>query len=638
MNRSVVFLACLGLGLLTSSLAAQAALAGPGSVSLPTIDTTALSGGGAQNLGVQYLPATNTIFVTGRGNTLGGAFVGTPPHSIYEFDITGTTLLNTYQQTTTSPLWGHRDGATDGVLLFFGDEGGISCFNPATGMYETNPTILTAGGPVIPATSYPLPLTVPLGTNRALAYNPAGNGGAGSFWSADFGSALLEIDLDGVVINNFPNASAWSLYGLAYDPIRNMLWGSTSPNAGNLVEIDPATGTETGNSFTREVGGAQGGLSFMQRPGGPFSELLVLTQGAPDAIVAQRLDLLDPAPGATGNGYYEEAELVSGTGPVGVVTNSLLKTFIDGDFLNWGFGARVGGSGVAAGPYLVLSALGPDAATVASTFGVPELVVPNNFSNPASVGLTYTLEDGFGFGGLLAPNALLGPGIGAIGGPPVSFGPWPAGTFLGGEAIRLQAYFVDFGIAYGGANPGYSTNTIDFVYVAPSCTSEGFEGLPAGLGNYPAGWVNGPGGTVGDEWRPGGPGGTPSGSTGASGPNTGSGYMFIETSGAANTWPKTFVMDSAPLAACPINPMLSFSYHMLGGTMGTLTIEDLDAMGNPISTLFTISGAQGANWVTMTVPVTPDANGNVTLRITGMTPAANNSWQSDICIDDFAMQ
>jgi hypothetical protein len=396
--------------------------------------------------------------------------------------------------------------------------------------------------------------------------------------------------------------------------------------------------------ITRFASGSQGGLCFMQRPGGgsnttPFSELLCLVQGANlpgglsvDAIAGQRLDLYDPAP--MNRGHWDEAILQN------TVNAGTLSTgpdfFFDGDFLSWGYAVGAQSPGASMIPALLLLSIGPEATTTASTLGIPEFVAYNAISNPPTVGFTIAVGDGAGIGSLLAPTFPFGSNF--MNDPPTAIGPWPAGILSQNDKIRLQAIFFDGTIYPGGYVPFYATNTVEFTYLAPPCVVEGFEGIPIGAGNYPVGWSNGPGGTAMDEWQPINVA-TPSGSTGAPGAFAGTNYMYCETSGAANTWPKTFVMDSAPLTTCGLaSPTLTFAYHMWGGTMGTLTVQDLDSSGNPISTLFTVSGDQGNQWLAAAVPVVPDANGNVTLRFTMTTPAGNNSWMSDACIDDVAIR
>jgi hypothetical protein len=623
---------CCLCGLFALPAAAQA-VGGPGSVSYPTLDTTAATGGGASNLGVQYSPATNTLFVSGRGSVVGGVFNLNPPHTLYELDMAGN-LLNSYVQPNTTSVWGHRDGATDGLSVFFGDEQGVHCFDPMTGSYQTTPTILANNGPQV--APFPILPPAPLVIIRSLAYNPAGNNGNGSFWTADFGTPLVEFDLNGAVLTSHVNTSAWSLYGLGWDPIRNTLWGNTSPNLGDLVEIDPVTGLETGVRIQRVIPNAtQGGCCFVRRPGGgtggavPFSEVFVLDQGAPDTLTGYRIDLYDPISSPT-RGFYDEIQVQTDVNGQGFSTRP--KLFTDGDTISWRYGIGAQGMPLPPLPGILLLAVGPEADVFANTLGIPEMVIPNLLSVPATVGLSFTLGDGFGLGNLIAPAIGIGPNLTTD--PAISF-PWPVGGPLGPtQSLRLQAFVPDLGI-YGPTNPygGYATNSAVFTYRTPGCDGTDFEGLATTAGTYPTGWSNGPGGTAADQWTP-IAGATPSAGTGATSAFSGSTYMYCEASGAANTWPKTFVMDTAALTTCSNPaPSLTFTYHMWGTTVGTLMVEQLDGAGNPTATVFTITGNQGDLWITTTIPVTP-IGGTVRLRFTYTTPAANNSWVGDACIDD----
>ena len=76
--------------------------------------------------------------------------------------------------------WGYRDGTNDGTLLYFGNEDGIFSHNPD----GSNAQQVIAGAG-------------PNGNYRALAYDPTGDGGNGSFWSANFDSSLVEVSRTG---------------------------------------------------------------------------------------------------------------------------------------------------------------------------------------------------------------------------------------------------------------------------------------------------------------------------------------------------------------------------------------------------------------------------------------------------------
>jgi hypothetical protein len=280
--------------------------AGAGRVTLAfALDPTT---GGDGHLGVQALGSE--IFVSRRG--VGASTL--PPHSIAVFDRSGAVrrTLPQHPSTSASP-WGYRDGATDGTVLMFGCELGIFVVDPATGALASairarNGTVALGSGafPQNPITGPALPQ---VGTYRGLEFDAGGNGGAGSFWTADFGSSLFEIDLAGNVLRVVPNAlppAGWQVFGIAGDfaldglgqRVLRSLWLSSAPDLGDLVELDPATAALTGRKIrrVRNPGSAQGGLCVV--PGGldgraSGADLLALDQASPDAVVGYRLHMWD---------------------------------------------------------------------------------------------------------------------------------------------------------------------------------------------------------------------------------------------------------------------------------------------------------------------------------------------------------
>ncbi len=213
------------------------------------------------------------------------------PHAVLRFDSTGA-FLGEYPQITqtNTSAWGYRDLATDGTFLYAGWETGVARHN-ADGSGGTLVFNGTAPGGV--------------GIWRALAYDPTGDGGNGSFWTCNFGSALVEVRKSNfTMIRSFPNLDNWSLYGLAKDPCGDFLWGYSSPNQGFVVQISTTTGRQTGVRFFPEcVPGTgvfpthpgcqiQGGLSGV--PGGAggsgnFWDLVSLGQATNDSIIGHKV-------------------------------------------------------------------------------------------------------------------------------------------------------------------------------------------------------------------------------------------------------------------------------------------------------------------------------------------------------------
>jgi len=268
--------------------------------------------GQGSNLGVAFL--AGEIYISSRGN--GGG--GTGPHSCTVIDMQGNVVRQFQQIGSQASVWGWRDGASDGSsTLVFGYENTIEFVNPI-GARATS--IIAANGPQsVTSPLFPTYTGTALGTNRALAFDPNGNGGNGSLWVANFGSDLVELDLAGVEINRLPHDGSWSFYGIALNPTTGRLWGNSSPNSagggtGKIVEIDLATGLPTGAEFDH-VSGAQGGLAVV--PGGVDGrgrgvDLLSLIQT--QTIQGHRIDLYDGVDGT------DDVKLLAGIdgGPLSV--------------------------------------------------------------------------------------------------------------------------------------------------------------------------------------------------------------------------------------------------------------------------------------------------------------------------------
>lgn len=320
MNKNLAAISAVSLSLISAGLASaqntkQDLFSGLGRSTLPAglIDADAVTGQAA-NLGV--VVAGNEIFVSARGNA-GGAVA---PHSCFVLDFNGN-LLRSFGQSihADTSVWGWRDGAVDfnpatPTLMFGYDDpallqGRIDFVdingNPATSVLALNgPQVL--GGPNFdPATGTLTPVFTgtALATCRGIMFDPEGNGNNGSILTADFGSDIVELDLNGNEIGRIPNNGAWSIYGIARNPLfgSNKFWVNSSPNGvtGRIVEVDRVTGLETGAGFDF-FEGIQGGLSVVD--GGLDGrnagfDLISLTQGTPDTIQGHRVDLYNGVDG-----------------------------------------------------------------------------------------------------------------------------------------------------------------------------------------------------------------------------------------------------------------------------------------------------------------------------------------------------
>lgn len=461
----------LGIVTLALALAVPAAaqvgtnnvFGGVGTVTLGPFNTNILQGSNAE-LGVQYYPPTGHFWVTRRGTGTGTV----APHTLLEIDQNGALVSSVTQGPgAAGGVWGHRDGATDayafptpGTNLFFGDDFGIHCYDLSGGtpVYITGPHVVMANNGAQLVTFPFLGGNALVGAiSRAIAYDPGGNFGNGSFWIANFGSALVEVDLNGGVLRNYPvgtnPAPQWSAYGLALNLRTGMLWVNSAP-AGSatvlpkIAELDPTTGLFTGRSF--DVAGslttgpwihaAQGGLCYVEGRVGPsyqpansppFSELCALAQGTPDYLVCHRLDL----DAAYDSSLEARLEASVAAGPFTTAN----QTFTASDTLSFQY-VQSPLALPSAAVCIVNIGVG---APLGDTLNVAEFYQLSNLSNPTSVGsgvLAVTLGDGFALGGLLAPDVLL-----LTGGtqPTIPTTPLPVGSLGGpGTELTLQAVFL----------------------------------------------------------------------------------------------------------------------------------------------------------------------------------------------------
>ena len=208
----------------------------------------------------------------------------TPPNHVYMLDETGA-AIGSYEQLSicATDAWGYRDGAGDGSVVYFGCAGGVGVHS-ADG--TSGEVIITGGAPG------------GVSTWRALAYDNE------TLWTASFSTALAHTDLEGNLLESFPN-DGWSLYGLALDASDGNLWGHDG--LGTVIKIDTTTGTiipGEGWPSAFPHGTAQGGLS---NAGG--GNLAAVMQSTPDllgvydltgAMIIGPWDL-DAVSGETGN-------------------------------------------------------------------------------------------------------------------------------------------------------------------------------------------------------------------------------------------------------------------------------------------------------------------------------------------------
>ena len=185
-------------------------------------------------------------------------------------------------------------------------------------------------------------------------------------------------------------------------------------------------------------------------------------------------------------------------------------------------------------------------------------------------------------------------------------------TYGWGRVNALGAVQAANGGGGGGGNT--CTSTVSLPY------SEGFE---SGIGA----WTQATGDDLDWTRRS---GGTPSSNTGPSGAAAGSWYMYVEAS-SPNYPSKNTIFNSPCFDLTGVSsPTFDFSYHMLGGSVGTLDLQ-ASTDGSSWTTVWTRSGTQGSSWNSASVDLSSySGEDEFRLRFSGTTAS---SWQGDMCID-----
>ena len=130
-------------------------------------------------------------------------------------------------------------------------------------------------------------------------------------------------------------------------------------------------------------------------------------------------------------------------------------------------------------------------------------------------------------------------------------------------------------------------------------------------------------------------GATPSSSTGPSSANSGSYYVYMESS-APNYSTKTAILNSPCFnLSGQSSPQVSFKYHMYGAsTMGNLKLE-ASTNGSTWTTVWSKAGNQGNSWQIATVSLASYAGqSQLRLRFNGTT---GTTWQGDMAVDAFSV-
>jgi len=204
--------------------------------------------------------------------------------TIFTADAAGTSTGSF----TVPGVTGARSFTTDGTNVFIGAA--------TTQIFEVDPVTKTLVSTI----------TTTVANCRYLTYDPNLNGGAGGFWTGQYGTDITAVDMSGTTLSTIPAATHTlaGIYGMAWDNSMSggpYLWAfDQGGNGANLVQLT-MTGTPTG--LVKDVadqfgGGIAGGAFITNNFVTGTTSLIALNQGT--RLVSYLL--LDPP--------LDEAELV----------------------------------------------------------------------------------------------------------------------------------------------------------------------------------------------------------------------------------------------------------------------------------------------------------------------------------------
>lgn len=226
---------------------------------------------------------SNAVFLGDEfwcGEWNSGTFISLMPDGTYveEFEIGG--------------LSGARGMDFDGTNVYVS--------NASNDIYVVDPVTRTVTSTITSAAA---------NVARFATYNPDGDGGNGSFFTADFNTDITEVAMDGSVINTIPAAThtLGGMYGAAYDnqsPGGPYLWvfhQADVPSDGLISQLQLPAGTPTGvgRDVTLDFGAEDdlaGGLFITDDWVGDGTMTLGgLLQGNPDILFGYELSF-EPGP------------------------------------------------------------------------------------------------------------------------------------------------------------------------------------------------------------------------------------------------------------------------------------------------------------------------------------------------------
>ena len=197
-------------------------------------------------------------------------------------------------------------------------------------------------------------------------------------------------------------------------------------------------------------------------------------------------------------------------------------------------------------------------------------------------------------------------------------------------------YFINYNVSDAAGNAATQvTRTVNVSEPTNGCSggistfpySEGFEGSIGGWSQSSADDLN---------WLV-DAGGTPSNNTGPSSAVEGSDYIYVEASGNGTGYPDKRAIITSPCFNLSglTEATFSFKYHMFGAAdMGSIDLEISNDDGATWTSIWSQTGNQGNQWLTVNVNLNAYVGGGVQLRFNRLT---GSTWQADIAIDDIGL-
>lgn len=125
-------------------------------------------------------------------------------------------------------------------------------------------------------------------------------------------------------------------------------------------------------------------------------------------------------------------------------------------------------------------------------------------------------------------------------------------------------------------------------------------------------------------------GATGSNNTGANAANSGSFYAYTETSN--NAFQESFILETSYFNKLR---QLTFSYHMWGSQLGTLTVDYKNKFGTWVN-VWSLTGDQGNSWQQANIDFSAE-EGIDDAQALRFTHTGATGFEADVCLDDIAV-